>query len=175
MELSRTSFRKVMGHFATGVTVVTAHAEGRPWGITVNALSSVSLDPALVVIAIDRRRRITPFLRRAGRYAVNILGEDQQELSDCFAGAEVTPGVEQFCGAAWHPGETGLVLLDGAIATLECTVEQTISVGDHDLYIARVDALGTDERHAVPLLYYRRRYLRVERARELVPEGRPAD
>ena len=60
-------------------------------------------------------------------------------------------------------------------ATLECTVEQTISVGDHDLYIARVDALGTDERHAVPLLYYRRRYLRVERARELVPEGRPAE
>ena len=110
MELTRTTFRKVMGHFATGVTVVTAHAEGRPWGITVNALSSVSLDPPLVMIAIDRQRRITPFLRQAGRYAVNILGEDQQELSDCFAGAEVTPGVEQFCAmlnGEWgsRPGE----------------------------------------------------------------------
>ena len=83
------------------------------------------------------------------------------------------PGVEAFCGAAWHPGEAGLVLLDGAIATLECTVEQTVSAGDHDMYVARVDALDTTERHAQPLLFYRRRYLRVERARELVPEGRP--
>ncbi len=63
--------------------------------------------------------------------------------------------------------------MDGAIATLECTVEQTVSAGDHDMYIARVDTLETTERHAQPLLYYRRRYLRVEQARELVPEGRP--
>jgi flavin reductase (DIM6/NTAB) family NADH-FMN oxidoreductase RutF len=172
MELTSTTFRKVMGHFATGVTVVTVLYDDRPRGITVNALTSVSLEPPLVVIAIDRRRRITPSLRAAGRFAVNVLGEQQQRLSDCFAGAAMEPGVEEFCGAAWHPGETGLVLLDGAIATLECTVERTVSAGDHDMYIARVDALDTTEAHAQPLLYYRRRYLRVERARELVPEGR---
>jgi flavin reductase (DIM6/NTAB) family NADH-FMN oxidoreductase RutF len=172
MELTSTTFRKVMGHFATGVTVVTVLSEERPRGITVNALTSVSLEPPLVVIAIDRRRRITPFLRAAGRFAINVLGEDQQHLSDCFAGAAMEPGVEAFCGAAWHQGKTGLVLLDGAIATLECTTERTVSAGDHDMYIARVDALDTTERHDQPLLYYRRRYLRVERALELVPEGR---
>ena len=64
------------------------------------------------------------------RYAVNVLGEGQQALSDCFAGAAVTPDRDAFCGAAWHPGPSGLPLLDGAIATLECTVVQTFSAGD---------------------------------------------
>src|SRR5512138_2003195 len=106
-------FRRVMGHFVTGVTVVSAFDGARPYGITVNALSSVSLDPPLVMIALDRRRFLTPIVRASGRYAVNILSEDQQALSDCFAGAPVQPGRDAFCGAAWHPGETGLPLLDG--------------------------------------------------------------
>src|SRR3954447_21304621 len=113
-------FRKVMGHFATGVTVVTTLDAGRPEGITVNALSSVSLDPPLVMVALDRRRFITPTVHRTKRFAVNVLGEDQQALSDCFAAARVTPDRQEFCGAAWQPGETGVPLLRGAIATLEC-------------------------------------------------------
>jgi flavin reductase (DIM6/NTAB) family NADH-FMN oxidoreductase RutF len=165
-------FRKVMGHFVTGVTVVTALDGERPQGITVNALSSVSLDPPLVMVALDRGRFITPTVRAAGRYAVNILGEAQQGLSDCFAGAEVEPGRDEFCGAAWHPGETGLPLLDGAIATLECTVVETFHAGDHDLFIGRVDALRNDEHHPQPLLYYRRRYLRVEQATTVPVEGK---
>ncbi len=166
-------FRRVMGHFVTGVTVVSALEGERPWGITVNALSSVSLDPALVMIALDRRRKITPVVRAAGRYAVNILGEDQQALSDCFAGAPVTPGREEFCGASWQPGETGLPLLEGAIASLECTVVQTHEAGDHDLFIGRVEAISNPEHHPMPLLYYRRQYLRVERARTVRVEGKP--
>jgi flavin reductase (DIM6/NTAB) family NADH-FMN oxidoreductase RutF len=165
-------FRKVMGHFVTGVTVVTAFDGSAPQGITVNALSSVSLDPPLVMVALDRRRFITPTVRRAGRYAVNVLAENQQALSDCFAGADVSPGREAFCGAAWRPGSSGLPLLDGAIATLECTVVQTFSAGDHDLFIGRVDALASDERHPAPLLYYRRRYLRIERAQSAEVEGK---
>ena len=165
-------FRKVMGHFATGVSVVTAFDGDRPQGITVNALSSVSLVPPLVMIALDRRRFITPTVRAASRYAVNILAEDQQELSDCFAGAEVTPGRRDFCGARWHRGETGLPLVDGAIAALECTVVETFSAGDHDLFIGRVDALtGRSDDHQ-PLLFYRRRYLRIERASEADVEGK---
>ena len=173
MELTSETFRKVMGHFATGVTVVTVLDGNRPSGITVNALSSVSLDPPLVMIAIDRRRRIHPHVVAAGRYAVNILGEGQQPLADCFAGAAVEPGLDAFCGAAWHPGESGLPLIDGSIATLECTIAQRIPVGDHDLFIGRVDMLGNEEHHPMPLLYYRRRYLRIERSATSEVEGKP--
>jgi flavin reductase (DIM6/NTAB) family NADH-FMN oxidoreductase RutF len=167
------TFRRVMGHFVTGVTVVSAFDGDQPFGITVNALSSVSLDPPLVMIALDRRRFLTPIVREAGRYAVNILSEDQQALSDCFAGAAVEPGRDAFCGAAWHPGETGLPLIDGAIATLECTVVETFSAGDHDLFIGRVDTLANEHHHPMPLLYYRRRYLRIERSASAEVEGKP--
>ena len=165
-------FRLVMGHFVTGVTVISALDGERPLGITVNALSSVSLDPPLVMIALDRRRFLTPVVRTAGRYAVNILSEQQQALSDCFAGAPVEPSREAFCGAAWHPGKTGLPIIDGAIASLECTVVETFSAGDHDLFIGRVDALGTEDDHPMPLLYYRRRYLQIERAATAEVEGK---
>ena len=84
----------------------------------------------------------------------------------------MTPGRDRFCGAAWHPGTTGLPLLEGAIATLECTVVQTFSAGDHDLFVGRVDALANIEEHAQPLLYYRRRYLRIERAQTARVEGK---
>jgi 3-hydroxy-9,10-secoandrosta-1,3,5(10)-triene-9,17-dione monooxygenase reductase component len=162
-----------MGHFVTGVTVVTALDGERPFGITVNALSSVSLDPALVMVALDRRRFLTPIVRAAGRYAVNVLSEEQQALSDCFAGAAVEPGRDEFCGAAWHRGSTGLPLIDGAIATLECTVVETFSAGDHDLFIGRVDTLANDPHHPMPLLYYRRRYLRIEHSATAEVEGKP--
>lgn len=162
-----------MGHFATGVSVVTAFDGDRPQGITVNAFSSVSLEPALVMVALDRRRFITPTVRTAGRYAVNVLGADQQALSDCFAHAPVSPGREAFCGAAWHAGPTGLPLINGAIATLECTVVQTFSAGDHDLFIGRVDSLQQSDSGMAPLLYYRRRYLRVEQGVDSPVQGKP--
>lgn len=173
MEVGPELFRKVMGHFVTGVSVVTTFdPDDRPAGITVNALSSVSLEPPLVVVALDRRRFITPYVHATGRFAVNILGEDQQALSDCFAGAPVLPGRADFCGAAWTPGTTGLPILDGAIASLECTVTGSHAVGDHDLFIGRVDALANEEHHPQPLLYYRRRYLRVDRSSTIPVEGR---
>jgi len=162
-----------MGQFATGVTVVTAFDDGRPAGITVNALTSVSLDPADIVIALDRQRFIVPAIEAGRRYAVNVLAEDQQWLSDCFAGANVSPGREAFCGAAWHAGTTGLPLLDGAIATMECAVVDRFEVGDHYLYVGRVEALSLDEPHAPPLLYHRRRYLRIERATTAPVAGKP--
>lgn len=166
-------YREVMGRFATGISVVTALEGSRPHGITVNAFSSVSLDPALVMVALDRRRYITPIVRDAGRYAVNVLGADQQALSDCFAHAPVSPGREAFCGAVWHAGPTGLPLIDGSIATLECTIVETFGAGDHDLFIGRVDSLEQHGEDVVPLLYYRRRYLRVEQGTDSPVEGKP--
>jgi 3-hydroxy-9,10-secoandrosta-1,3,5(10)-triene-9,17-dione monooxygenase reductase component len=166
-------FRQVMGHFATGISVVTTFDGERPAGITVNAFSSVSLEPALVMVALDRERFITPMVRSVGRYAVNILGSDQQALSDCFAHAPVSPGREDFCGASWRPGPTGLPLIDGSIATLECSVVETFSAGDHDLFIGRVDSLDQHDEDAAPLLYFRRRYLRIQQGAESAVEGKP--
>ena len=173
MRPDRDTFRLVMSHFATGVTVVTALDGDRPQGITVNALSSVSLEPPLVMIALDRRRFITPTVRATGRFAVNVLGEGQQALSDCFAGAPVAPDRDEFCGAAWKPGVLGLPLLDGAVATLECEVVDTYSAGDHDLFIARVESAGREDDRALPLLFYRRRYLRIDMAHDAALEGKP--
>lgn len=167
-------FRIVMGHFATGVTVVTTSFDGAPRGITVNALSSVSLDPPLVMVALDRRRFITPMVHATRRYAVNVLGEHQQALSDCFAGAAVTPNRDAFCGASSTPGPIlGQPLLAGAIATLECSVVDTFPVGDHDLFIGLVEGVTNPAQHPMPLLYYRRHYLRIERAHSSDLEGKP--
>ena len=125
----------------------------------------MSLDPPLVMIALDRNRFITPIVHATRRYAVNVLGEDQQGLSDCFAGAPVTPDRGDFCGAAWSPGTLGLPLLDGAIATLECEVVETFSVGDHDLFIGRVDAVANPEQHPdAAARTTAARYLRIDRA-----------
>jgi flavin reductase (DIM6/NTAB) family NADH-FMN oxidoreductase RutF len=162
--------------------VITTWDGDRPWGTTVNSFSSVSLRPPLVLVAFDRGRRIVPALRQAGRYAVNVLGEGQQALSDCFAGGpspradarggpSAEPGVE-LCGAEWRPGATGLPILAGAIATLECTVVEIHPAGDHDLYLARVDAAAAGE-DSMPLLYYSGRYLRIERASTHELEGKP--
>ena len=173
MNVSTTEFRTVMGQFATGVTVVTTLDDGRPLGITVNALSSVSLDPPIVMVALDRKRFIVPAIDESRRYAVSILAEDQHWLSDCFAGASVTPARDAFCGAAWHPGVTGLPILAGAIASLECDVMDRFAVGDHFLYVGRVTGLALDEPDAPPLLYHRRRYLRIERATTVPVAGKP--
>lgn len=178
MNVAADRFRLVMGRFATGVTVVTTLDAGRPAGITVNALSSVSLDPPLVMVALDRTRFITPMMRAARRYAVNILGSDQQALADCFAGAPVTPDRDAFCGAAWRAGPTGLPLLEGAIAALECTVVRTFQAGDHDLFVARVDTLDgalepTEAEPSGPLIYYRRRYRRLDTDEGVPLHGKP--
>lgn len=177
-EFDDETLRTVLRRFATGVAVVTTWDGDRPWGTTVNSFSSVSLRPPLVLVAFDRERRIVTSLARSGRYAVNILGEEHQALSDCFAGgpAPTTAGHgtdrAELCGAAWHRGTTGLPLLSDAIATLECTVVDLHPAGDHDLYIASVDASHAAG-EPMPLLYYSGRYLRIERASSHDLEGKP--
>lgn len=166
-------FRAAIGQFATGVTIVTTLDGERPSGITVNAFASVSLEPSLVMIALDRRRFIVPAIEATGRYAVNVLAEDQQWLSDCFAGANVTPGREAFCGASWRPGQTGLPLLAGATAVMECRIVERIELGDHLLFVGAVEAVAMQEPEAPPLLYHRRRYLRIERASTAQVTGKP--
>lgn len=181
-DLDADTYRAVLRRFATGVAVVTTWDGDRPWGTTVNSFTSVSLRPPLVLVAFDHGRRIAPVLRASGRYAVNILAEDQQALSDCFAGGPApapvppaTPDRSELCGAAWFLGPTGLPLLKAAIASLECTVVDVHPAGDHVLYIARVDTASADGQaeQPMPLLYYSGRYLRIERASSHELEGKP--
>jgi len=159
------ALRHVLGHFATGVTVVTSLLDGDPRGVTVSAFMSVSLDPPLVLVALDQARSLGPVIQATGAYAVNILGEDDAHLSECFAGAPVTPDRDSFCAAAWRPGVLGMPILERAIASIECRLEQVVRVGDHDFLVGRVLAATGDDRHPPPLLYYRRRYHRVERSK----------
>jgi flavin reductase (DIM6/NTAB) family NADH-FMN oxidoreductase RutF len=170
-------FREVLSRFVTGVTVVTtvSHEDGReqPFGTTVNAFSSVSLDPPLVLIAIGKERSIQPVLAETGRFAVNILGEDSRDLSDCFSGAPTALPRSAFCNAEYRPGRGGMPILDAAIAYLECDVERVLDAGDHTIYIGRVRELDASDAPALPLLYYRRRYLRIERAEESELRGKP--
>jgi len=201
-EIDAEALRTVLRRFATCVAVVTTWDRETPWGTTVNSFSSVSLRPPLVLVAFDRGRRIVPALVRTGRYAVNILGEEQQALSDCFAGGpppaaqiEAQPaaaaaanaarqgssptahsgsgGRAELCGADWRSGATGLPVLVDAIAWLECTVVDVHAAGDHDLYVARVDAASALAREPLPLIYYSGRYLRIERASSHELEGKP--
>jgi len=173
MTVTSLDFRAAVGQFATGVTIVTTLDGERPVGITVNALASVSQEPPMVMIALGLRRFIVPAIEASGRFAVNVLAEHQQWLSDCFAGANVNPSREAFCGAPWHPGPTGLPILQGAIASLECALVEQFSVGDHLLCIGRVEACGAEDGEAPPLLYHRRRYLRIERATTAQVAGKP--
>ncbi len=182
-------FRSVLRRFATGVAVVTTWDGERPWGTTVNSFSSVSLRPPLVLVAFDRGRRIVPALSRTGRYAVNILGEDQQALSDCFSGGPrpawllVSMARPQHVRATSRGpncaarngarGPPACRFSPDAIASLECTVVDVHPAGDHDLYIARVDAATAVGERPMPLLYYSGRYLRIERASSHEIEGKP--
>lgn len=167
------SYREVLTRFATGVTVVTTleHAPDvgpgdapQPWGTTVNSFTAISLDPPLVMVAIGRERSIHPIIARTNRFGVNILGEDSQALSDCFAGAPSELPRSAFCNAAFQLGEVGLPVLDAAIAYLCCEVERVIEAGDHTMYLGRVVETGCRDETGWPLLYFRRRYLRIERA-----------
>jgi flavin reductase (DIM6/NTAB) family NADH-FMN oxidoreductase RutF len=180
VEVDPSAMRSVLRLFATGVAVVTTWDSDTARGTTVNSFTSLSMRPPLVMVAFDRARRIVGPLNRCGRYAVNILGEDCSELSDCFAGgpspirasdAEAAEEVEM-CGISWRPGRTGLPILDNSIASLECTIEQVVPAGDHDMYIGRVVAASAVEGEPLPLLYYTGRYLRIEHASILDIEGK---
>jgi flavin reductase (DIM6/NTAB) family NADH-FMN oxidoreductase RutF len=176
-EVDQDTYRDVLGRFVTGVTVITTAIptpDGiQPWGTTVNAFTSVSLDPPFVLICVGRERSIHPVIAQVGRFAVNILAEESQGLSDCFAGAPSPLPRSAFCGASYTLSERDLPILEAGVASLECDVEQTLDAGDHTIYLARVRGLGLSEVHPLPLLYYRGRYLRIERAATAELLGKP--
>lgn len=156
-------FKRVLGCFATGVTVVTAwDPEGRATGLTASAFSSVSLSPPLVLVCVAHTSQCYPALRQSERFGVNILGSDQEVVSQRFARANGN-GEDKFEGLRYSPGALGLPMLDGALAQLECSTVHAYPGGDHTIFVGQVEAArcqpgsGTD-----PLLYYRGQYGRLQ-------------
>jgi flavin reductase (DIM6/NTAB) family NADH-FMN oxidoreductase RutF len=149
MALTPTEFRTALRSFAAGVTVVTTRdRHGRPTGLTASAFTSVSLDPPLVLVCVDHAATAHPDIRAHGWFAVNVLQREQEGLSRRFAAS----GGDKFGGVACHEGQTGLPLLDGALATLECRVVAAHEAGDHTIFIGQVEsALVLGGR---PLVYF---------------------
>jgi flavin reductase (DIM6/NTAB) family NADH-FMN oxidoreductase RutF len=149
-------FRRVLGHFATGVTILTTRdGEARPAGLTVSAFASVSLEPPLVLACVAHKAETYPALLESGRFAVNVLGADQEPLSRLFA----LSGGDKFHAVPFHTGDLGLPLIDGALAHLECTTVSRHVEGDHTVFVGRVERAAAAA--GEPLLYYRGRYARL--------------
>ncbi|WP_432826481.1 flavin reductase family protein [Dactylosporangium sp. CA-092794] len=146
--------RAVLGHFVTGVVVVTAVDPGGPLGFTCQSFASLSLSPALISFSPARTSTTWPRIRRAGRFCVNILADDQEPVSRAFAHS----GGDKYDGLAWSPAPSGSPVLDGVVAWVDCSLHAEYDGGDHTIVVGRVRALqSTMDRR--PLLYHRGHYV----------------
>ncbi len=155
--ISSARYRQVLGHFATGVTVVTTAADGEPAGLAVNSFTSVSLTPPLVAFCVAETSSTWPRIKAVGSFCVNILSEDQEDLCRVFA----TRGVDKFRGVGWRPAESGAPILMGALGWIDCSIHAEHSAGDHLIVVGRVRDLGV-AREGGPLVFYRGGYGRFE-------------
>ena len=156
MPIDKELFRRVLSNFAAGVTIVTTvDAERRPHGLTATAFTSVSLDPPLVLVCIDKKAETFAQFAPAGVFAVNFLALDQQDLSQRFA----KHGGEKFNGVGWRSGVLGTPLIDGAIGYVECRIKHAYEGGDHIIYVGEIES--ADANDAPPLLHFRQAYRSV--------------
>ena len=147
------SFRTVLGHFATGVTIITAMDADTPIGVSANAFTSVSLDPPLVLFCASKDSSTWPKIEAHGQFAVNILSEQQEDVCRVFA----TRGTDRFSRIGWRPSTNGSPLLHDALAFADCTIEAIYPGGDHVIVLGRVHELGVLSDDG-PLLFYRGGY-----------------
>jgi flavin reductase (DIM6/NTAB) family NADH-FMN oxidoreductase RutF len=156
MSVEKAEFRRALGHFAAGVTVVTSKLDdGQVAGITVTAFSSLSLEPPLVLVCIDKRARIHDRLQAGGNFAVNLLSQDQELVSRRFASSEPDP----FREIGYRDGLTGAPVIEGAIATVECRIVERLPGGDHTIIVGQVEATHFAE--GKPLVYFRGGYCQL--------------
>ena len=156
-QLDKASFRHVMGHFASGVTVMTTSAAGRMHGMTVSAFASQSLDPLLILVSVERSTVMHQLVMESGAFALNILDEHGEGTARFFADNARLNGPE-FKAGAYHLGTTGSPILEEATGYLEATVDRTLDAGDHTIIVGRVVALKIVRDDAAPLIYYRSGY-----------------
>jgi flavin reductase (DIM6/NTAB) family NADH-FMN oxidoreductase RutF len=166
-DVSEAAFRNAMGHFATGVTVVTSvEADGQPVGTTVNAVTSVSLDPPLVLVCLDHASLTLAAMRSHGSFVINVLSAPQQHLSANFARRGVAASWD---GIGHGRGPTGSPRLHGALATVECAVQHQLTAGDHEIVVGRVREVVAGSQEDTPLLFWRGSYLTLDQSSK---EGR---
>jgi 3-hydroxy-9,10-secoandrosta-1,3,5(10)-triene-9,17-dione monooxygenase reductase component len=146
-------FRDVLGRFASGITVVAALDGQEPVGFACQSFASLSLDPPLVMLAVAKTSTSWPRIERAGRFCVNILAEDQQATCAALGRS----GADKFADVPWHTSPHGTVVIDGALATVDCRLADIHEAGDHYIVTGEVVGLAARE-HGRPLLYYRSRY-----------------
>lgn len=156
--LAQDVFRDVIGRFASGVTVITTAVDGEYHGTTASAVTSLSMDPPMLLACLNKTSDTQTAVLRSGVFGVNILAEGQDQLAYRFA----KKGPAKFDGVAVRHGRTGVPLVEGALAHLECEVHETVTGGTHTVFLARVrEAAGAD---AAPLTYFRGRFGRLESA-----------
>jgi flavin reductase (DIM6/NTAB) family NADH-FMN oxidoreductase RutF len=146
-------FRQVLGHFPTGVTVITTMSDGEPAGLAVGSFASVSLDPPLVLFCAGKGSSTYPKVKAAGSFCVNILGEDQEDVCRVFASS----GGDKFQGIGWKKSGNGAPLLDGVLGYLDCDVVDEVGEGDHYVVVGRVTELDVLHEGG-PLLFFRGGY-----------------
>ncbi len=156
--LDQRSFRHWFGGFATGITVVTTHhKDGGPMGITINSLASVSLKPPLMLFCLDRKAHVYPLLKQAKFFAVNILGEDQEDLSRHFADYHHHPQPKNI----WAAPQQGCPILKHTLGWMICRRTEIVKGGDHDIIIGKTVALHRRSGNLKPLLYFHGRYHKI--------------
>lgn len=155
------TLRKLRGLFASGVTVVTTVHDGQLRGVTVSAFSSVSLNPPLVLACIAKEAESREWIAASGIFAVSILSDEQEFLSERFA-ARAPLVNARFDGVPYHTAITGSPLLEGSLAWYDCRVEASHDGGDHTIFIGRVEAVGWGVEGKQPLVYFANRYAGVK-------------
>jgi flavin reductase (DIM6/NTAB) family NADH-FMN oxidoreductase RutF/DNA-binding FadR family transcriptional regulator len=153
-------FREVISNFMSGVVIVTACHEDTIQGMTVSAISSLSLEPPMLVICLNRKARTQELVHQAGAFAINILGEEQGHLADRFASRHD----DRFAGVPHHPGLTGAPVLDGVLGVIECRVDEAVTGGSHRVFLGRV--VHAEAGEGTPLAYYRGKFGRFELAQD---------
>jgi flavin reductase (DIM6/NTAB) family NADH-FMN oxidoreductase RutF len=160
-QVTDAGMRKIRGLFASGVSVVTTAVGDRLKGITVSAFAEVSLDPPLVLICIANESETRALLETSKVFAVNILSDDQEFLSERFA-ARAPLVNDRFEGVPYHTAVTGAPILNESIAWYDCRVESIVEGGDHMIFIGRVEAIGFGDEARRPLVYYANQYARLK-------------
>jgi flavin reductase (DIM6/NTAB) family NADH-FMN oxidoreductase RutF len=156
MAIDPRELRNVFGAFATGVTIITTiDATGKPFGLTANSYTSLSLDPPLVLVCVDKKVDCYACFDQSKVFVVNILSEGQDQLSTRFA----TKGIEKFEGVAVRQGSLGVPLLEGALAHIECKVASAYEGGDHTIYVGEVQTASVSDTR--PLLFFKGKYNRL--------------
>jgi 3-hydroxy-9,10-secoandrosta-1,3,5(10)-triene-9,17-dione monooxygenase reductase component len=146
-------FRQVLGHFCTGVTVITTIDDGAPAGFACQSFAALSLDPPLVLFCPSRSSATWSRIARAGHFCANVLADEQRELARVFGSS----GPGKFTGVRWSPSSSGAPVLDGALTWVGAVIEAVHEAGDHQVVLGRVTELGAC-RAGQPLLFYRGRF-----------------